>query len=107
MINNNKEIKNIVNQLKQLSQIELTNLKEIVDNIVQNNIKDEWLIEHTLDRLLNLYFIDELKIRPIYMNLINYYKNINLDASEDYMNYYLQDFEIKDDSITRKITKEE
>ena len=99
----------IINKLKALSEVEFNSLIEIVNNIINNNIIDEWLIEHTLDRFLNFYFIDETIMRPVYLKLINYYHRINPDASDDYLMYYFEDFELDEnnDSLTRKITKDE
>lgn len=98
----------VVNKLKALSKVEFNSLVEIVNNIINYNITDERLIEHTLDRLLNLYFIDETIMRPVYIKLINYYHRINPDASDDYLMYYFEDFELDDnnDNLTRKITKD-
>lgn len=107
MIDDNFKI--IVNKLKALSEVEFNNLIEIVNNIVDNNITDEWLIEHTLDRSLNLYYIDEIQLRVIYMKLINYYHRINPDASDDYLMYYFEDFKLdnEDGNLSLKKTKDE
>ncbi len=42
------------------------------------------------------------------MKLINYYHNINAEASDDYLMYYFDDFELddKNDTLTRKNIKD-
>ena len=108
-MNNKESLTIMINKLRELSEIEFNSLIEIVNNIVDSNIKDEWLIEHTLDRLLNIYFIDELRLRVIYMKLINYYHRINPDASDDYLMYYFEDFKLNDEdgNLSLKKTKDE
>ena len=86
------ELKPIVKKLNKLNKIEYDNLVSEVEGIISFSIKDEQIIEHTLDRILNLLFFDENKIDSLFFRLLNYYDTLNKEASNAYRMIYMDDY---------------
>lgn len=84
-----ESIKEPILELRKIGIEELKNVKVKIGYIIKNNIKDENIIEHTLDELLNLTYIFGSDIEDVYYNLVDYYKTIDLESSNDYKKYYL------------------
>ena len=70
--------------------------------VIRKQIKDEKIIEHLFDKLLDLlnYFGDD--IENSYYVLLDYYKNINLDATRFYEQMYLEALDIECIPISQK-----
>ena len=63
---------------------------DLVNNIIRHRINNEALIEHTLDRILDLLLIDEDNRSELFFKLNDYYRLINKKASDDYSLIYLE-----------------
>ena len=63
----------------------------IVDELIENNSKDEQHIERILDGLLDFCFEDEAL--ELYKKVCRYYFDINPQATVEYINYYRDMYE--------------
>lgn len=93
MINIDKELEEIKSlglDLQKIQKEKLNYEKDNVLNIINNKIEDEREILLTFDNLLDLAYWYGEEIKEIYYKLLDYYKNINIVASNDYKKYYLQ-----------------
>lgn len=84
--------------ISKLNKLLLEQLKLVNQNIsfvISEQIKDEKIIEHLFDKLLDLlsFFGDD--IEESYYVLLDYYKNINLDATRFYEQMYLEALDIE------------
>ena len=86
------ELMPIVKKLNRLHKIEYDSLVSEVNGIIDYSIKDEQIIEHTLDRILNLLFFDENKIDSLFFRLLNYYDTLNKEASNAYRMIYMDEY---------------
>ena len=82
----NNIVDTLINDLKEpmaeLNNIQLTQLNFLRDElnyIINNNIKDEKKIEKTFDMLVDLLYWFGEEIEDLYFELVNYSKNINID----------------------------
>lgn len=78
---------------QKLNKVQIENLKQVKNellNLITKKITDEQVIEHLLDRLLDLieWFGDD--IEEIFYLLLNYYKQLNESASIQYEKIYLE-----------------
>lgn len=79
-----EDIKNLINEIIKLNQIEYKSIQKEINTIIINNIKDINIIEKLFDRLLNLLFIDPNIIKETYYVLLDYYKTINEEYATEY-----------------------
>ena len=95
------ELKNpmykLINDLKEpmaeLNNMQLTQLnilRDEVNYIINNNIKDEKKIEKTFDMLVDLLYWFGEEIEDLYFKLVNYSKKINIDIANDYEKIYTE-----------------
>lgn len=64
-------------------------LKNEVENIIKNKIKDEKYIQRKLDEFLDILLFYENKDSLLaFRKLCNYYFTINPEVTADYINYY-------------------
>lgn len=98
-----EEITNLINKLIKLNQIEYKNIKNDINIVIKNNIKDINTIEKLFDRLLNLLFIDPNTIKETYYILLEYYKKINEEYAIEYEKIWIE--ETNQDNI--KLIKKE
>ena len=95
------ELKNpidkLINDLKEpmaeLNNMQLTQLnflRDEVNYIINNNIKDEKKIEKAFDMLVDLLYWFGEKIEDLYFELVNYSKKINIDIANDYEKIYTE-----------------
>ena len=87
-----KKIENLINQINDLNNIELNNIKKDVNYIIQNKVKDIFVIESIFDRMLSLTFIDDTILRSIYFRFLNYYKNINFECANEYEKFFIEQY---------------
>lgn len=87
----------LVNELKEpmaeLNNIQLRQLEFIkneINYIISNNIKDEKKIEKKFDMLVDLLYWFGEEIEDLYFELVNYTKNINIDIANDYEKIYIE-----------------
>lgn len=85
-----EEITNLINKIIKLNQIEYKNIKNDINIVIKNNIKDINTIEKLFDRLLNLLFIDPNTIKETYYILLDYYKNINEEYAIEYEKIWIE-----------------
>ena len=95
------ELKNpidkLINDLKEpmleLNNMQLTQLnflRDEVNYIINNKIKDAKKIEKTFDMLADLLYWFGEEIEDLYFELVNYSKKINIDIANDYEKIYTE-----------------
>lgn len=91
------QIDKLINDLKEpmaeLNNMQLTQLnilRDEVNYIINNNIKDEKKIEKTFDMLVDLLYWFGEEIEDLYFKLVNYSKKINIDIANDYEKIYIE-----------------
>ena len=95
------ELKNpidkLINDLKEpmaeLNNMQLTQLnflRDEVNYIINNKIKDAKKIEKTFDMLVDLLYWFGEEIEDLYFELVNYSKKINIDIADDYEKIYIE-----------------
>ena len=84
------ELIDSLREVNKLQNIKLDYVKKEIKFILDNSIIDNQKIEKTFDELLDLTYWFSEEIEPIYYKLLDYYKNINLEASKDYEKFYLE-----------------
>lgn len=93
------ELKNpmykLINDLKEpmaeLNNMQLTQLNFLRDElnyIINNNIKDEKKIEKTFDMLVDLLYWFGEEIKDLYFEFVKYVKKTNIDIANDYERIY-------------------
>lgn len=92
-------LKEPIEELQNLQKVRFEYIKNEIEILINNKIKNKKLIETKLDELLNMAYIDYDMITNTFYKLINYYKTIDLEASIFYLNEYL---EIDDDDMDDK-----
>lgn len=101
MKNNKNKLENSVDNLieeirtpmVELNNIQLTQLnflKDEVDFVIKNSVKDKKRIEKDFDILLDLVYWFGKGIEKEYYDLLKYYKKIDLDVAKDYERFYLE-----------------
>ena len=93
----NSIVDTLVNELKEpmaeLNNMQLTKLnflRDEVNYIINNNIKDEKKIEKTFDMLVDLLYWFGEEIEDLFFGLVNYSKKINIDIANDYEKIYIE-----------------
>ena len=93
----NNIVDTLINDLKEpmaeLNNIQLTQLNFLRDElnyIINNNIKDEKKIEKTFDMLVDLLYWFGEEIEDLFFGLVNYSKKINIDIANDYEKIYIE-----------------
>ena len=93
----NNIVDTLINDLKEpmaeLNNMQLTQLnflRDEINYIINNTIKDEKKIEKTFDMLVELLYWFGEEIEDLYFELVNYSKNINIDIANDYEKIYTE-----------------
>lgn len=84
------EIKGYVAKLNELQKVQFHIVKNKVNNIMKNNIKDSNLIGHTFDELLDLAWFYGDGVYELYYKFLAYYRKIDKEAADDYERFYLE-----------------
>ena len=79
-----KELNDAFKALIELSNKEIEEVKNIIDEIIEYNIQDEETISHLFDRILSIVFIEDNEKREIFYKLSNYTRKFNKDLANDY-----------------------
>ena len=79
-----KELNDAFKALIELSDKEIEEVKNIIDEIIEYNIQDEETISHLFDRILSIVFIEDNEKREIFYKLSNYTRKFNKDLANDY-----------------------
>ena len=82
------ELKEPMEELNNVQLNQLNFLRDEVNYIINNNIKDEKKIEKTFDMLLDLVYWFGKEIEDVYFKLVEYYRKIDLDVANDYERFY-------------------
>ena len=88
-------VNELINELKepmaelnnmQLRQLEF--IKNDINYIINNNIKNEKKLEKTFDMLVDLLYWFGEEIEDLYFEFVKYVKKINIDMASDYQKIY-------------------
>lgn len=82
------DLKESMAELNNMQLTQLNFLRDEVNYIINNNIKDEKKIEKTFDMLVDLLYWFGEEIENLYFKLVNYSKKINMDIANDYEKIY-------------------
>ena len=82
------DLKEPMAELNNMQLTQLNFLRDEVNYIINNNIKDEKKIEKTFDMLVDLLYWFGEEIEDLYFELVNYSKKINIDIANDYEKIY-------------------
>lgn len=85
-----EELKTPMIELNNMQLMQLNFLKDEVDFVIKNSVKDKKRIEKDFDMLLDLVYWFGKELQREYYNLIEYYKQIDLDVAKDYERFYLE-----------------
>ena len=77
-------------ELNNMQLAQLNFLKDEVNYIINNNIKDEKKIEKTFDMLVDLLYWFGEEIEDLYFELVKYSKKINIDIANDYEKIHIE-----------------
>ncbi len=86
-----KDIELFANKIQSLAILAKAEYEPVVNDILRKKIIDEQYILHTLDKLLDFCFNDEILL--LYKKLCRYYYPLNRDAIADYIRYYFEMYE--------------
>ena len=84
------DLKEPMTELNNMQLTQLNFLRDEVNYIINNNIKDEKKIEKTFDMLVDLLYWFGEEIEDLYFELVNYSKKINIDIANDYEKIYTE-----------------
>ena len=85
-----EELKTPFAELNNMQLTQLNFLKNEINFVIKNNIKDKKRIEKDFDMLLDLAYWFGKGIEKEYYYLLKYYKKIDLDVAKDYERFYLE-----------------
>ena len=84
------ELKEPIKELNNIQLTQLNFLRDEVNYIINNKIKDAKKIEKTFDMLVDLLYWFGEEIEDLYFELVKYSKKINIDIANDYENIYIE-----------------
>ena len=87
-----EELNAAFKSLIELSDKEIVEVKNIIDEIIKYKIEDEEIISHLFDRILSIVFIEDDKKRKIFHKLSNYTRKFNKELADDYDIILEEDF---------------
>lgn len=90
MNKNEKELPNLLKELKELQDKQFQMLEQKVNYIISNEITNISIIEDTFDGLLSLVLWQIDNLKELYFKLLDYTKKINQEVSDEYKNYYFE-----------------
>ena len=93
------EIKGYAEQLNELQMVEFHIVKNKINNIMKNKIKDSNLISHTFDELLDLAWFYGDGVYNLYYKFLAYYRKIDKEAADDYERFYLEILDEDEESL--------
>ena len=93
MMNDNKdELMNLIEIISDMNVRELSDVSELVDEIVKYKYQDEHSISCVFDRMLSIEFIDEYNLKKPYYKLLKYARKIDNDLADDYEKFFIEKF---------------
>ena len=84
MKNKYKNLENALIAIGEISEKNLEDLSNNIDEIIENNITDERTISLIYDSILSIEFIDDDKKRKVFYKLSNYCQSFNKKLADDY-----------------------
>ena len=78
-----KELNDAFKALIELSDKEIEEVKNIIDEIIEYKIQDEETISHLFDRILSIVFIEDNEKMEIFYKLSNYTRRLNKEFSKN------------------------
>ena len=88
MKNDFQEIKELINELIEISSKQLNNLNEEVEKIIKYHITNEQTISKLFDSILSLPFANDEEVKSLFYKLLNYCYTVNNNLASDYENIY-------------------
>lgn len=85
-----EELKTSMVERNNMQLTQLNILKNEVDCIIKNAIRDKKRIEKDFDMLLDLAYCFGKEIEKEYYDLLKYYKKIDIEVAKDYEQFYLE-----------------
>ena len=79
-----EEIKNALLKLSELSERQLEDLSDDIDDIIKYKIEDERTISEVFDSILSIEFIEDDIKREFFHKLSNYCRNFDKKLADDY-----------------------
>ena len=93
------EIKGYAEKLNELQKVEFHIVKNKINNIMKNKIKDSNLISHTFDELLDLAWFYGDGVYNLYYKFLAYYRKIDKEAADYYERFYLEILDEDEESL--------
>lgn len=93
-----QEIKELINDLIEISGKQLDSLSEEVEEIIKYHVTSEYIISKLFDSILSLPFVKDEEAKNLFYKLLNYCYTFNNSLASDYENIYKEyycDEEIK------------
>lgn len=100
-----KELKEMFKLVFELSEKEIDQVSIFVDNIINNQIKNEKTISEVFDLILSIVFIEENKKRIIFYKLLNYCQTFNKQLAADYNKIFEDSLSDKESDSFKKLEK--
>lgn len=97
-----QEIKELINELIEISSKQLNNLNEEVGKIIKYHITNESIISKLFDSILSLPFANDEEVKSLYYKLLNYCYTFNSDLASDYEIIYKEYYCDEDIKIISK-----
>ncbi len=93
MINDNKDaLTNLIEIISDMNVRELSDVNELVDEIVKYKYQDEHSISCVFDGMLSIEFIDEDNLKKLYYKLLKYVRKIDKALADDYEKFFIEKF---------------
>lgn len=90
-MNDNKDaLTNLIEIISDMNVRELSDVNELVDEIVKYKYQDEHSISCVFDRMLSIEFIDEDNLKEPYYKLLKYARKIDRALADDYEKFFIE-----------------
>ena len=92
MNDNKDELMNLIEIISDMNVRELSDVNDLIDEIVKYKYQDEHSISCVFDRMLSIEFIDEDSLKKPYYKLLKYVRKIDKDLADDYEQFFIEKF---------------
>ena len=92
MNDNEDGLTNLIEIISDMNVRELSDVNELVDEIVKYKYQDEHSISCVFDRMLSIEFIDEDNLKKPYYKLLKYARKIDKALADDYEKFFIEKF---------------
>ena len=90
--NKYSDIKSLIEKANLITQIEIKESINLVNQIINSKNRNEEFISRVFDKMLSMGFVSEEEIKDIYFRLISYTKSFNSELSKDYERIFIEQF---------------